>query len=647
MDQTTPTQDFNIVTDQTDLTKDFYDLKGQTVSQLEQAESIANNDLMLFSRHSVKTYFKYGVVDFIVNEKEGEGGDINISLQNNKINHIYIRTLEAGSDTILSKIRYSNVKNLRIKLPPIKSDEPYDYYFHFCWINRIVFPMNEYESWLDRTHAAYDYWISATILDPSGNELDQTIFMDKDFHNDPDWHAKVQHEDCFSVIYEDNQIKVTKYKGVADIVQEDEDKVDLIGLSAPVLSDLGFDDHQSYKLSYRHLVNRLVHDLSSGIDFGTMAFEDHEKYAKLKHKHDYDFTEVFSYYDQTDAHNNMYNLLGIVHLSNALSSNQVSIWMPETPIPKFFRDYLIGELKPLGLDKSCLPAIDVDSPYFDGWVYCDGTQYLRADFPDAWEVFRFGEGGTPETFRVPCYDEYFIKSNPNLPELADDPNAVVQYHNVLRPHYHYNKNTPYIFQAAPGALDITEKSIKFLLPATGPNKKKIAKYIKNEDKVEDKANEDGKDPETMKKYNSPDFGFEISGISERFSSWADLEYLLDAPVNKPHKSSSRKIVHGGQLAKKVGKSKGKFVNKNHYPPQYRKKGEENEVTENTDGGFDYDPVDVLDLTLSAIPGSSKARLRPTYASEPIGNNSDLNGESYPEYHKFPMLVYIGRKAKSK
>ena len=127
---------------------------------------------MLFSRHSVKTYFKYGVVDFIVNEKEGEGGDINISLQNNKINHIYIRTLEAGSDTILSKIRYSNVKNLRIKLPPIKSDEPYDYYFHFCWINRIVFPMNEYESWPDRTHADYDYWINATILAPSNNVLD-------------------------------------------------------------------------------------------------------------------------------------------------------------------------------------------------------------------------------------------------------------------------------------------------------------------------------------------------------------------------------------------------------------------------------------------------------------------------------------------
>lgn len=61
--------------------------------------------------------------------------------------------------------------------------------------------------------------------------------------------------------------------------------------------------------------------------------------------------------------------------------------------------------------------------------------------------------------------------------------------------------------------------------------------------------------------------------------------------------------------------------------------------------FDYDPVDILDLALSAIPGSSKARLRPTYASEPDG--TDLNGETYPAYHKFPMMVYIGRKANAK
>lgn len=608
--------------EQSDFTEDKFSLAGNTVSELSNAGHLDLGDLFLISQHDVEAKILYDVADVIINEKVPyvenpkidpfhdqakekyvmpsqadidklaeatdktvyvAGDDVVIHLSNQTINNIYIKTMydEGISADMLAKWQYTTATKIHVILPPepaaYADDKTYDYYFHFCWLNQIVYPMNSYDQWADKIYPKLKHCINATIYDS-----DLNVLSTYEFRN-------IEHEDCFSMIRNDDGINVlTKYKGIADLRQyEDKLKLAYTGNVTEIQSQLCSDFHRSYRETYDDFRYKVFYDISAGIPFGSMAWENQDEYALVKHLHDYSYVSVYPYYTEADANSNLYNLIGIVHLSSATADNQVSIWLPEIEEPIFFEDHLIGELKPVALDRGLLPAVDLDSKYFDGWVYCDGASYPRDDFPEAYEIFRYAEGSTKNTFRVPYYNTDFIKSNPNLESLAADPYRSVKYHNIIVGEHDHGKE----LEVSQSVAEVQE-STYWMFPATGPDKKKIRQGIKDEDDYYD-----------------------------------GLDEFLDVKVNKPKagpgnlqlSAKYHLIVHGGK------QRKNNYVDK--------------------DETIEYDPVDTLtSLKMWITPGSSKAKIRGRYATRPyLESGEAIDTESYPNYKKLPMMVYIGRK----
>lgn len=539
-------------------------------------------------------------------------GEVTIQLSNQTINNIYIKTTyeENGiSAGLLAKWQYTTATKLNVILPPEPKsydvDQTYDYYFHFCWINQIVYPMNSYDQWPDRIYPKLKHCIDATIYDAEGNLLSTYEFRN------------LEHEDCFSMVKNDDGINIlTKYKGVADLRQREDDlKITAVATGRSLYNPLNVssDYHVSYKDTYQDFKYRTFYDISAGMPFGSMSHEDQDQYALVKHLHDYSFTEVYPYYTEADANGNLYNLIGIVHLSNSVSSSQISIWLPEIEEPLFFEDHMIGELKPIGLNKGLLPAIDLDSKYFDGWVYCDGASYPKEDFPEAYEVFRYAEGSTKATFKVPYYNTHFIKSNPNLPEFAADPVRKVKYHNIFAGKDHDHGGEGYA-SLQPGQQSIITS---WRFPATGPDKDKIRKKINDGDE-----------------------------------DYYELEYLLDEKVNTPcataspeNRSKYKTVIHGAKMPSDED---------NVFPTEGQREGKWWSPFQDD---LELDPVDTLTTLEMAIPpGTSKGKIRNRYATRPyivdyntrgsaVLRDETLDGESYPSYKKIPMMVYIGRKVR--
>ena len=190
-------------------------------------------------------------------------------------------------------------------------------------------------------------------------------------------------------------------------------------------------------------------DLSGGFNFGSMAFEEKDDYAKVNHTH----TRYSKVTGEQIADTEDTISLGKISLINPVFDDYGNYvyqkQVLDLCIPKDYdkmpevKETDIGTIRFKALPK--LKQIDVNSKDFDGWVYPDGREIDGTEFVDAYEYFGTNYGGDPATkkFNLPNLNT-FIKANPGV-KSEESQNLVVQdCKNAILPHRHEITDIQYI-----------------------------------------------------------------------------------------------------------------------------------------------------------------------------------------------------------
>lgn len=181
---------------------------------------------------------------------------------------------------------------------------------------------------------------------------------------------------------------------------------DMLMLSEPALKHQRHPtEYISKKVTFDMLSAKLVADINSLLDFGSMAYVASSDYAPIDHQHEGTYNKV---------------AISCV-LSAALSNDHIAtfnvdgdkyeLYAPKSTIRQL-PEPEVGQLK--FIYQTTKQAIDVNSDNFDGWVYADGSTYSTSMF-DVKDAFDVNEDGT---FTVPNLNN-FIKLN-STPYQAND-----------------------------------------------------------------------------------------------------------------------------------------------------------------------------------------------------------------------------------
>ena len=181
---------------------------------------------------------------------------------------------------------------------------------------------------------------------------------------------------------------------------------DILMLSEPVLKhQRNPTEYISKQVTFDMLSAKLVADINSLLNFGSMAYVASSDYAPIGHQHEGTYNKV---------------AISCV-LSAALSNDHIAtfnvdgdkyeLYAPKPTIRQLPAPE-VGQLKLIY--QTAKQVIDVNSDNFDGWVYADGSTYSASMF-DVKDAFDVNEDGT---FTVPNLNN-FIKLNPK-PYQAND-----------------------------------------------------------------------------------------------------------------------------------------------------------------------------------------------------------------------------------
>ena len=182
---------------------------------------------------------------------------------------------------------------------------------------------------------------------------------------------------------------------------------------------------ETYTVQYKKLRDFIAHMISE-IDLGTIAHSSIYDFSFAWHEHD-----EYSYVSYLpNASPNASSLIAIMTTTTGEFENQLSICLPDVIVP-VTDSAEIGEYKFVALKSRT--SIDVNSPEFDGWVYADGSSYLKAQFPRAYEVFN-PTHSPATTFVVPNIDS-FVKLN-GFSTASVNSFDKVKYKNAMSPHVH-------------------------------------------------------------------------------------------------------------------------------------------------------------------------------------------------------------------
>ena len=179
-----------------------------------------------------------------------------------------------------------------------------------------------------------------------------------------------------------------------------------------------------------------MENLCAALHLSSAAFVEKADYSRKNHGHDY--STVYVYARPLSAISAASGIA--VHPDKATPIAELSslndgkldvavIYNPGQQYESIDDIPAIGELKFLAHKQ--LWIINTSAPDFDGWVYPDGSEYSRWDFPSAYAIY--GDGRS-DTFRVPLLSN-FIKLNPGV-DKTDPMKKVPAVNEAIAAHTH-------------------------------------------------------------------------------------------------------------------------------------------------------------------------------------------------------------------
>lgn len=188
-------------------------------------------------------------------------------------------------------------------------------------------------------------------------------------------------------------------------------------------SDSGY---SGFKFAYGDLVGDLAARFRERMSLGSMACKETWEYSEIGHAHDYTKTAVTPFYGTE------HGVIATCVVSDAKSSSEMSIGLPEIELPKY-EPYRIGDVALFA--RSGVLSVDVGSSEFSGWVYADGKEYRKSMFPSAYEAFKSLPGSGLDKFVVPVISG-FLKPNPGTEFVNGSYLSAVQWRNQTPQHSH-------------------------------------------------------------------------------------------------------------------------------------------------------------------------------------------------------------------
>lgn len=199
---------------------------------------------------------------------------------------------------------------------------------------------------------------------------------------------------------------ISKMDGVKDFTHLDEIIVSKV---TQTLSRIPEEIAKSYKISFSDLSTKLISDMKEALHLSSMAYQDVEDYSKITHKHDYSKVKVYPYSNDPELRS-----VGSI----SVDGKPYEIRVPDLPEISYAGPQ-IGEIKMIWAHSfGHLPFVglytNVEDRKFNGWVPCDGKEYKKSDFPEAFEYFRTQYD--TETFHVPLLSDFFCGNYGNETE---------------------------------------------------------------------------------------------------------------------------------------------------------------------------------------------------------------------------------------
>lgn len=149
--------------------------------------------------------------------------------------------------------------------------------------------------------------------------------------------------------------------------------------------------------------------MKEALHLSSMAYQDVEDYSKITHKHDYSKVKVYPYINDPELRSvGNISVDGKPYEIRVPDLPEISYDGPQIGEIKMIWAQTFGHLQFVGL------YTDVEDRKFNGWVPCDGKEYKKSDFPEAFEYFRTQYD--TETFHVPLLSNFFCGNYGNETE---------------------------------------------------------------------------------------------------------------------------------------------------------------------------------------------------------------------------------------
>ena len=192
----------------------------------------------------------------------------------------------------------------------------------------------------------------------------------------------------------------------------------------------------SRRLKYESIISDAIENLCASLHLSSAAFVEKADYSRKGHGHDYSTVYIYARPLSTisaasgiDIYPDAVEPIAKLDALNNGVLNTVVMYSPGQAYNKVGYTPDIGELKFFA--RKQLHVVDINDASFDGWVYPDGAEYRRSDFPQAYSVYGDGQS---ETFRVPLLSN-FIKLNPGV-DMSDPLKKVQASNGAIIAHTH-------------------------------------------------------------------------------------------------------------------------------------------------------------------------------------------------------------------
>lgn len=204
----------------------------------------------------------------------------------------------------------------------------------------------------------------------------------------------------------------------------------------------------SKQISYGGLSVSLGHEISGSFHLSSMAFRDTTEYSTIGHRHGFSKFEIIPKYSAQDE--NTYKIMSV----SSFNTNQL-VSKHDIYAPRF--DQPVQETYDIGETRFFSASTSVPTSYtaanFSGWVYADGKEYPKSEFPEAYELYKDYPDSTLTSFVVPNLNGFYV---PNSTYRTGNPQTTVTWENALPAHKHSGIST----KSSTSAIDKMTATLK-------------------------------------------------------------------------------------------------------------------------------------------------------------------------------------------